>query len=155
MKYLSKYALVILVLSSPFFLHQNAGAWVAAGTRGGFGGHGFVAAGGHPPPPPIHHGGGCYGCGAAGFAMGAMTGAAIAHASTPSTVYVNPAPTVVVQQPEVVVQSSYSIGTHLAQLPEGSKSMVVNGVNYYQSGSVWFKPYFGASGVYYEVVQAP
>ena len=33
--------------------------------------------------------------------------------------------------------------------------MVVNGVHYYQSGPTWYKPYYGSSGVYYEVVPAP
>ena len=46
-------------------------------------------------------------------------------------------------------------GTQLAALPGGARSMVVNGVNYYQAGPTWYKPYFGSSGVYYEVVPAP
>jgi hypothetical protein len=40
-------------------------------------------------------------------------------------------------------------------LPPGAGSMVVNGVTYYQAGPTWYKPYFGSSGVYYEVVPAP
>ena len=33
--------------------------------------------------------------------------------------------------------------------------VVVNGTTYYQAGPTWYKPYFGSSGVYYEVVPAP
>ena len=47
------------------------------------------------------------------------------------------------------------LGTQVAALPGGSRSMVVNGVNYYQAGPTWYKPYYGSSGVYYEVVPAP
>ena len=152
MKKLNKYVAGTVLLSSVFFSLQNANAWVAA--RGGYGGRGFVAAGGGYHGG-YYHGGGCYGCGAAGLAVGAMAGAAIVSASRPaSTVYVQQ-PTVVVQQPTTVVHGNYPIGTQFAELPAGTKSMVVNGVNYYQSGSVWFKPYFGSSGVYYEVVTAP
>jgi hypothetical protein len=127
----------------------DANAWVAAGGYHRYGGyHGVVAVGGY-------HGGGCYGCGAAGLAVGVMTGAAIASASHPTTVVVQQPATVVVQQPAYVVQGNLPIGTQVASLPPGSSSMVVNGTNYYQSGPTWYKPYFGSSGVYYEVVQVP
>ncbi len=149
MKKLNKYVVGIVVLSSVFFSLQNANAWVAA--RGGYGGRGFVAAGRGYHGGFYHgggyHAGGCYGCGAAGLAIGAMAGAAIVSASKPTAVYV--------QQPAVVVSGNYPLGTQFAALPAGARSMVVNGSNYYQSGSVWFKPYFGSSGVYYEVVPAP
>jgi hypothetical protein len=63
-----------------------------------------------------------------------------------------------------------AVGTHVAAisaqrveiwsspargLPPGANSMVVNGVHYYQAGPTWYKPYYGSSGVYYEVVPAP
>ena len=88
-------------------------------------------------------------------AVGVMAGAAIASASHPTTVVVQQPATVVVQQPSYVVQGNLPIGTQVAALPPGSASMVVNGTNYYQSGPTWYKPYFGSSGVYYEVVPAP
>ena len=47
------------------------------------------------------------------------------------------------------------IGSQFASLPPGSRSMVVNGTQYYQNGANWYKPYHGSNGVYYEVVQAP
>ena len=135
-------------------LHQ-ANAWVAAG-----GYHGAVAVGGYHGGA-YYHGGGCYGCGAAGLAVGVMAGAAIANASKPATVvvqqptYVVQQPSYVVQQPAYVVQGNLPVGTQVASLPPGASSMVVNGTNYYQSGPTWYKPYFGSSGVYYEVVPAP
>ena len=52
-------------------------------------------------------------------------------------------------------QDNVPLGTQVAHLPSGVKSLVVNGVHYYQSGPTWYKPYFGSSGVYYEVVPAP
>ena len=95
-----------------------------------------------------HPAGGCYNCGAAaaavgGLAVGAMAGAAIASASQPST-------TVVVQQAPVVV-----VGTQVATLPGGCERMTVNGTTYYQCGSSWYKPGFGADGVYYQAVPVP
>ena len=47
------------------------------------------------------------------------------------------------------------IGSQFASLPPGSRSMVVNGTQYYQNGANCYKPYHGSNGVYYEVVQAP
>ncbi|MDM0071805.1 hypothetical protein [Variovorax sp. J31P207] len=130
---------------------SGANAWVAAagGWRGG-----AVAVGGYHPYHPYYRPPGCYGCGAAaGAVAGLAVGAAIADASRPAVV-VQPAP-VIVQPPAVVVQSAMPLGTQIAALPGGARSMVVNGVTYYQSGPTWYKPYFGSSGVYYEVVPAP
>lgn len=130
---------------------SGANAWVAAagGWRGG-----AVAVGGFHPYHPYYRPPGCYGCGAAAGAVAGMAvGAAIADASRPAVVVQQPA--VIVQQPAVVVQSGMPLGTQLAALPGDARSMVVNGVNYYQSGATWYKPYFGSSGVYYEVVPAP
>jgi hypothetical protein len=157
MNLLKAQILGVTVLASVLVPFQDAGAWVAAGR--GYGGRGFVAAGGYHGG--FYHGGyyhgGCYGCGAAagavaGLAVGAMAGAAIASASQP--VYVQQ-PTVVVQQPTYYTSGYQPIGTQFSVLPAGSHSMVVNGVNYYQNGENWYKPYFGSNGVYYEVVQAP
>jgi hypothetical protein len=137
---------------------DNAKAWVAAG-GGYYHGGAYYHGAAYYHPPYYHPPAPCYGCGAAagavaGLAIGAMAGAAIANASKPAAVYVQPAP-VIVQQPAYVVQGNVPIGTQLAYLPPGSNSMVVNGVNYYQSGPNWYKPYFGSSGVYYQVVPAP
>jgi hypothetical protein len=90
---------------------------------------------------------GCWNCGAAaaavgGLAVGAMAGAAIADASQPST-------TVVVQQ------QGPSVGSIVSSLPDGCQLMTVNGKTYYQCGSTWYKPTFGADGVDYKVVNVP
>lgn len=129
---------------------SGANAWIAAagGWRGG-----AVAVGGYHPYHPYYRPAGCYGCGAAAGAVAGMAvGAAIA--SRPATVVVQQ-PVVAVQPLPVVVQGGPPLGTQMAALPGGARSMVVNGANYYQSGATWYKPYFGSSGVYYEVVPAP
>jgi hypothetical protein len=99
--------------------------------------------------------GGCYGCGAAaGAVAGLAVGAAIASSAQPAVAVAQPAP-VYVQQPTYVTQGNLPLGTQVASLPPGAGSMVVNGTTYYQAGPTWYKPYFGSSGVYYEVVPAP
>ena len=156
MRQLKTLALGIALSASGLAPLHDANAWVAAG--GWHGGYYHGAAYYHPPyyhPPSA-----CYGCGAAagaaaGLAVGAMAGAAIASASRPATVVVQQPAPVIVQQPTYYTQGNLPIGTQVAALPPGSASMVVNGVNYYQSGATWYKPYFGSSGVYYEVVPAP
>jgi hypothetical protein len=81
------------------------------------------------------------------FITASHTGAAIANASRPATVVVQQPATVVVQQPAYYTQGNLPMGTQLAALPPASTSMVVNGVNDYQSGPSWYKPYFGSSRV--------
>ena len=81
----------------------------------------------------------------AGLAVGAAIGSA---ASQPSTVVVDN--TTVVQQPP-----TFPAGTKVTVLPDGSQVRNVDGAPLYQSGSTWYKPYFGSNGVYYEVVPAP
>jgi hypothetical protein len=138
----------IAAAASLFGAMQDANAWVAAAR--GWGG-GAVAVGGYHPA--YYHPAGCYGCGAAagavaGLAVGAMAGAAIASAAQPTTV--------VVQAPPTYVNTGYlPVGAQVAVLPPGAQSMVVNGVTYYQSGPTWYRPYFGSSGVYYDVVPVP
>ena len=154
MKRMKTLVLGVAITASGLAPLHDANAWIAAGGWHG-GGYYHGAAYFHP-----YYHGGCYGCGAAagavaGLAVGAMAGAAIANASRPATVVVQQPAPVVVQQPAYYTQGNLPIGTQVAALPAGSTSMVVNGVNYYQRGPTWYKPYFGSSGVYYEVVPAP
>ena len=137
---------VIAVMVSVVVPLTDASAWVAA--AGGYRG-GFVAVGGfHPAYHPAYVSGGCYGCAAAaGAVVGMAVGAAIASSAPPPAVYV--------QQPTYVAQGNLPIGTQVATVPVGSNSMVVNGTNYYQYGATWYRPFFGSSGVYYQVVPAP
>jgi hypothetical protein len=126
-------------------------AWVAAGA--GWGGHGAVAVGGYHGG--YYHGGGCWGCGAAvGAVAGMAVGAAIATAARPAPVVVAPPPYYPPPTP-YYPQGNLELGTQVAALPPGSNNMVVNGQQYYQSGATWYKPYYGSSGVYYQVVPAP
>ena len=53
------------------------------------------------------------------------------------------------------VPASYPVGTNLASLPAGCARPSVNGNTYYLCGNTWFKPLFGANGVYYQVVPTP
>ena len=152
MKQIKTLILGVAVIAATLVPLSSANAWVAAagGWRGG-----AVAVGGYHPYHPYYRPAGCYGCGAAAGAVAGMAvGAAIADANRPPTVVVQQ-PAVVVQQPVYPVQANMPLGTQLATLPGGARSMVVNGVNYYQYGPTWYKPYFGSSGVYYEVVPAP
>jgi hypothetical protein len=160
MKHFKTLVLGLAVMAGGLTPLSNANAWVAA--RGGWGGG--VAVGGYHGGYYGGYHGGCYGCGAAAGAVAGMAvGAAIAssaYPAYPSTVVVQQPAPVYVQQPTYVQPPAYSagnmpIGTQLAALPAGAGNMVVNGVTYYQSGPTWFKPYFGSSGVYYEVVPAP
>jgi hypothetical protein len=151
MKHIKTLVLGVAVMAGVSVPLSSANAWVAAGARGvavgGYhGGYGY-----HPGYRPA----GCYGCGAAaGAVAGIAVGAAVASAYRPTTVVVAQ-PAVVMAQPTVIVQGNMPLGTQIAALPGGSRSMVVNGANYYQNGATWYKPYYGSSGVYYEVVPTP
>jgi hypothetical protein len=118
---------------------RPAAAWVAFGGR--YGCARVVAV--HPAP--------CYpGVGVAAVA-GFAAGAAVASAARPAVV-VAPAPVVVVPPPVYVAPM---IGTSTTVLPPGAHVMNVNGVQYYQLGATWYRPYFGGNGVYYTVVSPP
>ena len=99
-----------------------------------------------------YHDGG-WGWGAAdGAIAGLAVGAAIDEASQPSTIIVDEQPADTVQQP---ASGSPAYGTQVTVLPPGSVSRNVNGTMAYECGSVWYRPYFGSSSVYYEVVPPP
>ena len=118
---------------------RPAAAWVAFGGR--YGCARVVAV--HPAP--------CYpGVGAAAVA-GFAVGAAVASAARP-TVVVAPSPVVVSPAPVYVTPM---MGTSTTVLPPGAHVMNVNGTQYYQLGSTWYRPYFGSNGVYYTVVSPP
>lgn len=79
-----------------------------------------------------------FGAAAVGVAAGAVAGAAVASAAAPQPVYVAPPP----PPPPPVV------GTIVTALPPGC---VASGSRY-QCGAIFYQPYFGSSGVYYQVV---
>ncbi len=97
-------------------------------------------------------GGGGWGYGAAdGAIAGLAVGAALGAASQPSTV--------IVEQPEASQPQQLpaipQIGAQVVMLPPGCQSRNINGALLYQSGTAWYRPLFGASGVYYQVVPPP
>ena len=47
------------------------------------------------------------------------------------------------------------MGLNYAALPAGSVLVNKNGITYYLNGNTWFKPSYGANGVYYTVVPTP
>ena len=47
------------------------------------------------------------------------------------------------------------MGMSYAALPAGAISIPKSGTSYYLSGNTWFKPAFGANGVFYTVVPTP
>jgi hypothetical protein len=47
------------------------------------------------------------------------------------------------------------VGNVYPTLPSGCANPTVHGTVYYLCGNTWFKPSFGANGVYYTVVTAP
>jgi hypothetical protein len=146
MKKLMSLALLCAALAVPI---QSDG-WVAAGGRGG-----FVAAGG----PCWHAGWSCGGvstgtavaAGVAGLAVGAAIGAAAAS----PTYVVAPAPVVVAPVAVAPVVVPPAIGAIYYSLPYGAQSTIIHGQQYYVSGSICYRPYFGNNGVYYEVVPYP
>jgi hypothetical protein len=50
---------------------------------------------------------------------------------------------------------TYAMGAIYATLPAGCRNTPVSGGNYYLCGNTWFKPSYGANGVYYRVVPTP
>lgn len=86
-----------------------------------------------PVAVPYYHAG-CYDCAgavAAGAIVGAAAGMAIAN------------------------HAVYPIGVNYARPPEGAVMVNRYGVDYYRYGDSWFRPFYGANGVYYSVVGAP
>ena len=50
---------------------------------------------------------------------------------------------------------AYSMGGNYAALPAGCIRPTVAGGTYYLCGNTWFKPMYGANGVYYQVIPTP
>ncbi len=130
----------------------------------------------HPPVAVPYYSTGCYGCAAAaGAVVGVAAGAAIASASSAaasSNAYAagvaagsanTAAATTGAYNAGVAAgvaaaapsQGNYMMGLNYAALPAGAASVQKNGTTYYISGNTWFKPSFGANGVYYTVVPTP
>jgi hypothetical protein len=102
----------------------------------------------HPPVAvPYYSASGCYGCAvAAGAVVGATVGAVAASAS---------ANTAAAYSSGYAAGSAagYALGVNYAVLPTGCAYQA--GFNEYNCGGSWFRPAYGANGLYYTVVPAP
>jgi hypothetical protein len=106
---------------------------VYGGTTSGAYGSGAYHSGGYYgyPPPPPHYATGCYNCYSS--CVGCIAGAAVVGAAV-----------------------GYSMGEKTASVPtSGCANQTVSGATYYVCGTTWFKPAYGANGLYYTVVPAP
>ena len=153
-----KRVMSVVLLCAALALPIQSDGWVAAGGRG----WGGAAWGGG-----CWHGGwGCGGvstgtavaAGFAGLAAGAAIGASVARpAYVAAPVVVAPSPVVVTPAPVLggAVYVPPAIGAIYYSLPYGAQSTIIHGQQYYVSGSICYRPYFGNNGVYYEVVPYP
>jgi len=154
------------------------GSWNATGYRGGTasggdgywhgtGANGTTVYGGynhyyggvystyHPPTVVNVYGDGCYDCGgwnaagaaAVGLAAGTAIGAASANAATQNAYAAGVA--------AGSAGNVYSMGAIVGTLPPACVDSPANGQTYYFCNGTWFKPSFGANGVYYRVVPVP
>lgn len=102
---------------------------------------------------PYYSAGGCYGCAAAaGAVVGAAVGASAASANSAAAsanAYAAGVAAGAASAP------AYALGVNYAALPPNCAPVTVRGTTYYLLGNTWFKPFFGANGVYYQVVPAP
>jgi len=102
----------------------------------------------HPPTDVNYYGAGCYNCGgyatAGAVAAGVVVGAAVATAAESTDAATTTTAT-----------TTYVVGNVYPTLPGGCAQPTVQGTTYYLCGNTWFKPNFGANGVYYLVVPAP
>jgi hypothetical protein len=55
----------------------------------------------------------------------------------------------------VPASGSWVTGMAYATLPAGSMAINKSGQTYYLNGNTWFKPAYGANGVFYTVVPTP
>jgi len=77
----------------------------------------------------------------AAYSAGVAAGATATGAGTATTV--------------TVVQATYVTGAIYPTVPAGAMAINKDGTTYYLSGNTWFKPAYGANGVYYTVVPTP
>jgi len=115
----------------------------------------------HPPVAVPVYASGCYGCAAAaGAVVGVAAGAAIASANTAAATSNAYAVGVAAgasasAPPPPRPPARYALGANYATLPAGCTNATVGGTVYYLCGNTWFKPMYGANGVYYRVAPTP
>jgi hypothetical protein len=114
----------------------------------------------HPPVAVPYYHAGCYNCAgavAAGVVVGAAVGASVASANAAAATSNAYAAGVATGSANTAAAYSagFAAGVNYATLPAGAMPINKNGTNYYLLGNTWFKPAYGANGVYYTVVPAP
>jgi len=108
----------------------------------------------HPPVAVPVYSAGCYGCAAAaGAVVGMAAGAAVASANTAAAT--SNAYAAGVAAGAASAAPVYAMGVNYAVIPAGCTEPIVRGTSYYLCGNTWFKPMYGANGVYYRVVPTP
>jgi hypothetical protein len=85
------------------------------------------------------------------YAAGVATGSANAAVATSSAYNAG----VVAGAAGSAPPMAYAIGGNYAVLPAGCVRPTVAGGTYYLCGNNWFKPMYGANGVYYQAVPTP
>ncbi len=51
--------------------------------------------------------------------------------------------------------ATVAVGAMVATVPAGCPYQYAGGVTYYVCGGAWYRPYYGANGLYYQVVRPP
>src|SRR5215470_10869466 len=128
-------------------------------TYGGYHYYGGSYATYHPPTTVNYYGSSCYNCGgwstagaaAAGAAVGMVAGAAVASANTSAAT----SNAYSAGYAAGSVNTAYAMGAIYATLPASCSTATAGDTTYYLCGSTWFRPSYGANGVYYRVVPAP
>jgi hypothetical protein len=136
----------------------GGGSWHATGAYGGtaYGGYDHYNGayyGAYHPPAVVntYYHNGCYNCGgwnagavAAAGAVGLAAGAAIGSANAYSAGVAAGA-----------AAGGYVMNDVYSKLPPGCNYDPQGGVAYYACGPTWFKPSYGANGIFYRVVPYP
>ena len=112
----------------------------------------------HPPTTVNYYGSWCYNCGgwstagaaAAGAAVGMAAGAAVASANTAAATSSAYSAGYALARPTRVCH-----GRDLCDAAGRLRHLHRPGTTYYQCGTTWFQPSYGANGVYYRVVPTP
>jgi hypothetical protein len=55
----------------------------------------------------------------------------------------------------VVIAPAVPVGSIYYSLPSGTQATYAGGQQYYVFGGTYYQPFFGANGVYYQVVAPP
>jgi hypothetical protein len=138
----------------------GGGSWHATGAYGGtaYGGYNHYNGayyGAYHPPTVVnsYYGNGCYNCG--GWNAGAVAAAGVAGLAAGAAIGSANAYSAGVAAGTAAADGGYLMNDIYAKLPAGCNYDPRNGAAYYACGPTWFKPSYGANGIYYRVVPFP